>query len=62
MKNKNKDELKELIENMCQKEYRISERAPTNKGIIEVDTHTTLLAKIKGLSKQMAPNTQAQAN
>lgn len=47
---------------MSQKEYRISERAPTNKGMIEVDTHTTLLAKIKGLSKQMALNTKAQAN
>lgn len=42
------DEVKNMIENMCQNEYRTqSDRAPKKKGMIEHDTQTTLFAQLK---------------
>lgn len=39
IRNKNEDEVSELIENMCQNEYHTQcERSPRNKGMMELDT------------------------
>lgn len=44
MRNKNEDEVKDLIEYMCQNEYyRQRDRAPMKKGMLELDTKFTLL-------------------
>lgn len=44
IRNKNEDEVKKLVDNMCQTEYHTNDKAPTKKGMIELDTPTTLLA------------------
>ncbi|KAK2410681.1 hypothetical protein QL285_046032 [Trifolium repens] len=63
IKNKNEDEVRQLVENMCLNEYRSkSERDPKKKGMIEVSTHTTLLAQIELLNKQLAAKSISEAN
>lgn len=50
-------ESKTLIENMCQNEYRSSERVVKQKGFRAVDQNTTLAAQI-----QYFPTSQVQHN
>jgi hypothetical protein len=48
---------------MCLNEYRSkSERDRKKKGMIEVSTHTTLLAQIELLNKQLAAKSILEAN
>lgn len=56
------EELKMLIENMCQNDYRSSERAMKQKGLHEVDLNTSLLAQIEALSKYLVATQLDQAN
>lgn len=44
-----KDEVKTVIENMCQNEYRSSDRAVRQKCILTIDSSTTLLVQIEVL-------------
>ncbi|KAK2436917.1 hypothetical protein QL285_021877 [Trifolium repens] len=63
IKNKNEDEVRQLVENMCLNEYRSkSERDPKKKGMIEVSTHTALLAQIELLNKQLAAKSISEPN
>ncbi|GAU41120.1 hypothetical protein TSUD_288100 [Trifolium subterraneum] len=63
IRNKNEDEVRQLVQNMCMNEYRSkSERDPKKRGIIEVDTNTALLAQIELLNKKLAAKTLAEAN
>lgn len=59
---KTDEELKTLIENMCQNEYHSSEQAVEQKGILAVDSNTTFLAHMEVLSKQLDVTQLAQAN
>lgn len=44
MRNKIQDELREVIEKMCQNEYDTqSYRATKKKGMVELDTQTSIL-------------------
>ncbi|MCI63376.1 hypothetical protein A2U01_0084633, partial [Trifolium medium] len=55
IRNKNEDEVRALVENMCMNEYRSkSERDPKKRGVLKVDTNTTLLAQIEILNKKLA--------
>jgi hypothetical protein len=48
---------------MCLNEYRSkSEKDPKKKGMIDVNTHTALLAQIELLNKQLAAKSLAEAN
>lgn len=51
---KTKEDIKKLIENMCQNKYFLSECAIKQKGIHAVDLTTTLYTQIKELTKQFA--------
>ncbi|KAK2370199.1 hypothetical protein QL285_083268 [Trifolium repens] len=63
IKNKDEDEVRQLVENMCLNEYRSkSERDPKKKGMIEVSTNTALLAQIELLNKQLAAKSISEAN
>lgn len=47
----NKDEVKKMIERMCQYEYHSSDRIVKTKGLLELDSNTTLLAQLEVISK-----------
>lgn len=62
MRDKTNEEVKTLIENMCQDEYRSSNRGMKAKSFIAVDTHTTLLIQLEALTKHLATSQPTQAN
>lgn len=45
------EEVKILIENMCQNEYHSSERVAKEKRVLVVDTQAALLAQLEALTK-----------
>ncbi|MCI38080.1 hypothetical protein A2U01_0059308, partial [Trifolium medium] len=60
IRNKNEDEVRQLVENICMNEYR--SKSDRKIGMIEVDTKTALLAQIEMLNKKLAAKTLAEAN
>lgn len=54
MKIKDEDEVREMIERMCQNEYRTqSEIGPKKKGMMELDTQHDILPRLEALTKQL---------
>lgn len=49
LRGKKNDEVKNLTENMCQNEYRSSDQAVKQNGIIAVDLNTISLAQMEVL-------------
>ncbi|CAJ2642480.1 unnamed protein product [Trifolium pratense] len=58
--NKNEDEVRQLVENICMNEYR--SKSDRKRGVIAVDTNTALLAQIEILNKKLAAKSLAEAN
>lgn len=59
---KNKDGVKTLTKNMCQNEYRSSDRAVKQNGVLKIDSNKALLTQIEVFSKQLVASQLAQAN
>lgn len=62
IRTKNEDKVKELIEKMCQNEYRPQRDRglkveDKKKGIWELDSHTNILAQLEVLAKKLAGST-----
>lgn len=62
-------QVKDLVEKMCMNEYRLKrersvkiEIVGTHKGMLVVDTHTTLLAHIELLNKKVAESSLGKDN
>lgn len=62
-------QVKDLIESMCLHEFRSkseksvkTETVGTPKGMLVIDTHTTVLAQIELLNKKLAEISLSQAN
>ncbi|XP_045830999.1 uncharacterized protein LOC123922316 [Trifolium pratense] len=60
IRNKNEDEVRQLVENMCMNEYR--SKSDRKRGVITVDTNTALLAQIEILNKKLAAKSLAEVN
>lgn len=62
-------QVKNLIEKMCMNEYRSKnersikmETMGTPRGMLPIDTHTTLLAQIENLNKKLSESSLVKAN
>ncbi|XP_050890743.1 uncharacterized protein LOC127096179 [Lathyrus oleraceus] len=63
IKTKNEDELKELTERMCQNVYRsINDRTTKTKGVLGLDSNTTVLTQLEVISTQLAAIATIPAN
>lgn len=51
-----------MIENLCLNDYHSSDRAVKQKGVLVVDSHTTLLSQMEVLSNQLSASKLAQVN
>lgn len=55
-------EVTTLIKNMCQNEQRSTKRVMKGKGVLAVDTQTSLLSQLISLTKMMVASQFTQAN